>query len=63
MNKLLIALMLLTPIIAEARTVNRGNFTSDGNYIMDYQRNDYKSPRDYNNPRNSNYNSNLYRRY
>ena len=45
MKIILILAMLLITTSAQAK-VKRGTFTSNGDYIMDYQKNDYKSPRD-----------------
>jgi hypothetical protein len=37
--------------------VKRGHFTSDGTYVMDYQKNDYKKPQenDYKKPQKNDY--------
>jgi len=43
MKILLTLIFLLLSTNAEAR-VKRGTFTSDGDYIMDYEKNDYKRP-------------------
>ena len=44
MIKYILLALLLSTTAAQAK-VKRGTFTSDGSYIMDHQKNDYKSPR------------------